>query len=179
MKGGLLAWVFVGGLLAQVNPNMEALEDFTKLINDYGKTKKIAEAEIHGLRPTNSPEEIEHHEKRLAHSIRESRRTARQGDIFKPAIAAAFRRLISQTMNGPEGAAIRQSLRSGSPPSVRTLHVNEPYPAGEPLQSTPPSLLANLPQLPQGLDYRVVGQALVLRDSEANLIIDFLPNAIS
>jgi hypothetical protein len=47
-----------------------------------------------------------------------------------------------------------------------------------PLQSTPPSLLANFPELPKEVEYRIVGHNLILRDVDANLIIDFLTNAI-
>ena len=56
--------------------------------------------------------------------------------------------------------------------------VNDPYPHHVPLQSMPPSLLQSLPKLPKELDYRVVGRDSVLRDTEANLIVDFIPDAI-
>jgi len=36
----------------------------------------------------------------------------------------------------------------------------------------------NLPELPPQLEYRVVGRSLILRDSEANLIVDFIRDAI-
>jgi hypothetical protein len=55
--------------------------------------------------------------------------------------------------------------------------VNAPYPP-VPLQSTPPTLLANLPELPPGLDYRIVNRTLVLRDVQANLVLDFIPKAL-
>jgi len=58
------------------------------------------------------------------------------------------------------------------------LQVNATYPATEPLQTLPPNLLANLPQLPEDVEYRVVGRDLVLRDVDANIIVDFIPNAI-
>ena len=38
-------------------------------------------------------------------------------------------------------------------------------------------LLANLPQLPEDMEYRVVGSDLVLRDVDANIIVDLIPNA--
>ena len=47
-----------------------------------------------------------------------------------------------------------------------------------PLQSTPPSLLMNLPDLPKGLEYRLLGNELVLRDADANVIVDYVPNAV-
>jgi hypothetical protein len=42
----------------------------------------------------------------------------------------------------------------------------------------PPDLLARLPRLPRGLEYRFVNHDLVLRDIDANLIIDVVPEAI-
>jgi hypothetical protein len=32
--------------------------------------------------------------------------------------------------------------------------------------------------LPPQVDYRIVGKALLLRDVDANLIVDYIPNAI-
>jgi hypothetical protein len=58
------------------------------------------------------------------------------------------------------------------------LRVNQRYPQGVPLQSTPPTLLLNLPQLPKELEYRIVGRDLVLRDIGANLVVDYLPNIL-
>jgi hypothetical protein len=61
---------------------------------------------------------------------------------------------------------------------LEELRVDHSYPKDAALQSTPPSLLQNLPQLPPDVEYRFVGNALILRDVEANLIVDFLPEAI-
>jgi hypothetical protein len=47
------------------------------------------------------------------------------------------------------------------------------------LQSTPPTILANLPPLPPECDYRLMGRDLVLRDAKTNLIVDIVPNAIT
>jgi len=80
-------------------------------------------------------------------------------------------------MQGGDSARIKSSLKSAEPVKLR-LEVNGAYPDNLPLQSTPPTLLLNLPALPQELDYRIVGHALVLRDAKANLILDFIPNAI-
>jgi len=162
----------------KVNAGAQVLADFQKRVAEYVKVHKVARAEVHGLKPTDSPEAIEHHERKLAHEIREARRGAHPGDIFTPPIAEEFRRLIAETMSGTEASKIRASLRSASPVVLPVLKVNDPYPSGAALQSTPPSLLMNLPQLPPELDYRVVGRTLILRDVEANLVVDSIANAI-
>jgi hypothetical protein len=163
----------------KVNPTSQILSDFSRRVSDYLKVQKAARSNIHGLKPTNSREEIEHHEHELAREIRKARNTAKQGDLFSTEIASEFRRLIAEEMHSPEAARIRESLRSAAPVSPQAIYVNASYPPATPLQSTPPSLLKNLPELPQGLDYRVVGNALILRDVDANLIVDYIPNAIS
>lgn len=163
----------------KVDKPSAAIADFSRRVDLYLKARKAAEAQIPGLKPTNSPEQIEQHEHSLADAIRQVRRDARHGDIFTPEITAEFRRLIENTMHGPQAARVRQSLRSGSPVPPRAISVNASYPPTEPLQSTPPSLLACLPPLPHGLDYRLIGRSLILRDAEANLILDFIPNVIS
>jgi hypothetical protein len=56
--------------------------------------------------------------------------------------------------------------------------VNQVYPTTYPLATFPATLLPLLPPLPEKVEYRIVQNYLVLRDIEANLIIDFMPNAV-
>jgi hypothetical protein len=162
----------------KVNSDSLLIEDFSKRVADYGKLHKAARSQAHALKPTNSAEAIAHHEHEFARRIRESRPGVQPGNIFTPEIAAGFRRLLGMTMQGPEGPRIRESLRRAAPLPPRGLRVNHAYPDGLPLESTPPSLLLNLPKLPAELEYRIVGHELILRDVEANLIVDLIPNAI-
>jgi hypothetical protein len=80
-------------------------------------------------------------------------------------------------MAGPHGADIRASLRRAEPVKIQ-LQINQSYPDNVPLQSTPPSLLLNLPELPKGLEYRLLGNELVLRDADADIIVDYISNAL-
>ena len=154
-------------LLAQPQPpvNAEAAtqQEFLQRISDYLKLRKTIDGQMPRLKQTGSVEKIEHHEKEFTHKIREARRSARQGDIFTPEISSEFRRLIALAMQGPSSGRVEKSLKRQ--PSV-------------PLQSTPPTLLVNLPKLPPELEYRVVGHYLALMDSKANLFLDYIPNAI-
>ena len=70
------------------------------------------------------------------------------------------------------------SLHHAEPVIDVKVQVNAVYPENVPLQSTPPSILINLPKLPPELDYRIVGHNLVLRDVGANIIVDYIPGAI-
>jgi hypothetical protein len=35
-----------------------------------------------------------------------------------------------------------------------------------------------LPELEDGLEYRVLNRELVLRDTQANIVVDYVPNAL-
>ncbi len=160
-----------------INPNAAIVEDFEQRVTEYQKLHKKAESELPRLKRTPSQEKIQHHQHELAHKIREARRGAREGDIFTVAISAEFRRLIGIAMRGQNAARVEESLKSAEPVKLR-LRVNEAYPSGVPLQSTPPTLLLNLPKLPQEVEYRVAGHDLVLLDVKAKLIVDVVPSAV-
>jgi hypothetical protein len=161
-----------------LTPDSLVLKDFSRRVADYVKLHKAAQSEIHALKPTGSQEAIKRHEHQLAERIRADRQGATQGNLFTTEIAQEFRRLIGITMQGPQAARIRQSLQSVAPVGSQAIRIDSTYPAGLPLQSTPASLLLNLPPLPPEIEYRVMGHALVLRDVDANLVVDFIPNAI-
>jgi hypothetical protein len=69
-------------------------------------------------------------------------------------------------------------LAHAEPLPKMKLQVNAKYPEQAPLQSTPPTILMNLPRLPKGLEYRFVGRDLILYDSATNLIVDYLHEAL-
>ena len=127
--------------------------------------------------PADSPEKIVAARRELANKVRVARASAKQGEIFTPKLSEYFRRDIADTLNGPHGKEIRASLRHAEPIKIE-LQINQSYPENVPLQSTPPSLLLNLPELPKGLEYRILGRELVLRDSDANIIVDYVPDAL-
>ncbi len=178
--GALLICLFpvVAGAQDKVNPGALTLQDFSRRVTEYAKLHNTAKAQFHGLKPTTSAGEIQEYERHLAHRLREQRSTITQGNIFTPEIAAEFKRLIGISLQGPEAARIRTTLDHASPVRLTSIRVNRTYPPGVPLQTTPPSLLLNLPPLPPELEYRVVDHTLILRDSDANLIVDYIPNAI-
>ncbi len=162
----------------RVNPDAALVNEFQKRVADYVKLHKAKAGQLPSLKPTDSPETLQKYKEALAHEIQAGRDQAKQGDIFTPPIAAEFRRLIKIAMRRTERAhRIRASLRRGEPVSLK-LAVNGQYPSTVPLETTPATLLGNLPELPPEVEYRVVGRSLVLRDVTANLIVDFLPKAI-
>ncbi len=152
-----------------------AVKEFQNRIDSYLSAKKrqdIAE------KPTDSPSKLAQEKQQTTEKTKESRPEAQQGDIFTPAVAAYFKKQIESTLRGPDGGKIRTSLRHAEPlPNVQ-LKVNAKYPRNLPLQSTPPTLLMNLPPLPKELQYRIVGSTLVLYDMSSGLIVDFISKAV-
>jgi hypothetical protein len=161
-----------------VNQDSLVIANFENSVKEYMKLHNKAKAGAPALKPTNSAHAINQYQRLLVDNIRAARPDAKQGDIFTPEISKEFKRLIAMTMDGPDAAKIRASLRHAEPVSKIPLQVNAVYPQRVPLQSSPPSVLLNLPPLPTELDYRIVGPDLVLRDVGANMIVDFIPGAI-
>ena len=57
--------------------------------------------------------------------------------------------------------------------------VNGPYPQGLPVTTVPPQVLDALPRLPvKDLEYRFVGRRLVLLDTRADMVVDYVDNAL-
>jgi hypothetical protein len=163
-------------LPAQAQTATQEVKDFQTRVKQYLSLRK-SEAGT-SPRPTNSPEKLEAKKQDLASKIKVARPNAKQGDIFTPAIAKYFRTQILATLKGPDGPKVRASLKNGEPVRGVALQVDELYPQGIPIQSTPPSLLQNLPSLPKELEYRIVGRALVLHDIGPDIVVDFIPDAI-
>src|SRR5262249_41182047 len=151
------------------------VQQFEKRVDDYQKLRKSVEAKLSPLKPTDSQATIQGHEEGIAAGIREARSSAKQGDLFTTEISTEFRRLIAMAMKSADAKRIRESLKHAEPVEAQ-LKVNDSYPSKVPLQSTPPSLLLNLPKLPPELEYRLVGRSLILRDVKGNLIVDFIPS---
>lgn len=128
-------------------------------------------------KPTNSPGDIVAKQREIGNKIRVARAGAKQGEIFAPPIAAYFRRQIAGSFAGTHGKEIRASLAHAEPVKME-LEINQSYPPNQPLQSTPPTLLLNLPNLPDELEYRLLDRELVLLDTEGNVVVDYVPNAL-
>jgi len=161
---------------AQVADKSTIVKDFNDRINKYESLKKNQSIPN---KQSNSAEVLTNEKQKAAQKLQNARPAARQGDIFTPAISAYFKRQIQATLHGPGGAKVQQSLRHAEPLPPVHLEVNERYPRNLPLQSTPPTLLQNLPQLPKGLQYRVVGSTLLIYDEASDLIVDLITGAVA
>jgi len=154
------------------------LKSFSDRVNAYLKMEKNLPADK--LSPTKNVDQLAQQRQTLRDALQQARPNAKQGDLFTPETAAVFRKLLRATLTGPSGRKIRASLNHAEPIGPQDLKVNGVYPnvSGQPLQSVPPTMLLNLPVLPKGLEYRISGHTLTLRDEDANMVVDFLPDAL-
>ncbi len=159
----------------------EALRHFEEELAEYAELHAKQVAKLGARLPADARGTVAA-QKALAHAIAAKRAKARPGDIFRPEVQPLFRRLIAEQLEGPDALDARRTLLEGDPEDEGSalpvvVRVNAEYPPGAERSTVPPSLLLTLPPLPECLHYRFVDRDLVLIDSAAQLIVDFLPAA--
>jgi hypothetical protein len=159
-----------------VNADSALVAQFQTRVTDYLKSTAKLRSGLPPLKPTDSRESVTQRGASLALLLTQARSGSAQGEFFTLPIAGEFRRLIGIAFQGLRDRRIRKSLEHAEPVEG-SIKVNAAYPP-VPLQSMPPTLLANLPELPSDLDYRLIGRTLVLRDVHSNLILDYISKAI-
>jgi hypothetical protein len=162
-----------------VNVNASAQQEFKTRLDQYLalRRKAMGEGSAPAPKQSNKPAEINAAEDRVAVAIRAARADAKQGDIFTPDVQAAFRKLLAPELKGEDGAHAKDVLKDDAPTGV-PLKVNGKYPDGQSFPSVPSKLLFNLPKLPMEVEYRIIGKNLILRDTSADIIVDYMMNAI-
>ena len=161
------------------SPDAATIADFNARLEKFVKVQR-ALLKRDPVPKDSTPAQVKAHQDSLASQLRNIRKDAKQGDIFTPQVAALFKRLINPELKGTEGRETKQALEEeDGEVAVVNLKVNASWPAGEPLTTTPANILANLPQLPPDVEYRISNKRhLVLRDVDANIIVDYIFNAI-
>lgn len=142
-------------------------------MHDYFDLRGRLEEGLIPLAITSDVVAIERAETNLARKIRGARATAREGDLFTPEVAAALRLVLHVAMTADTWRSIMDDN-----PGAFAFPINGTYHKTRRLATMPPSILAALPPLPDGVQYRFLGRHLVLHDVRANVIIDRMPDAI-
>ena len=172
-------------LIAAPGDEQKSITDFEQRVQRYWDLRNNIDAAtppIPSDHPT--PEQIVSREDALDERIRAARKDAREGDIFTPEIGKTLAAIIRRQLSSAHGAAAREMiLGEGNPANAESrvpvdLKVNGEYPTDAPIAAMPPSVLAVLPQLPEGLEYRFADRHMFLYDIEAGLIVDIMRNAI-
>jgi hypothetical protein len=176
-----------------VDMDPEVLRKFQHEVEEYVELHQELLKRVPNVSPTATAAEMDAHRKKMADAIRAERHDAKQGDIFKPRVAAAFVAAIRKQLDGPEGPGMLNEIRSGNPRVEGTprqsdpsredrrnvaLAINLAYPDGSPSSSVPSSLLLVLPRLPEQVKYGFIGRALILRETEADLVLDFVRDVV-
>jgi hypothetical protein len=195
MRTLLLAIVASAGLVALIAPQVaaagrqvndesaaalkerstETLKAFSDRVDAYCSLRDRVEAKLGPVPETAEPAVITSRQRSIGRAVRGARSGARQGDLFTSDVASLIRKLIAGDLSRRDPVERRAFLVSQ--PDI-TVHVNDFYPSTVPLATVPPRILAALPRLPQGMQYRFVGTNLILFDVDSNLVVDVLPEAV-
>lgn len=182
----LMALLVIAGTLtaqralfsSQAAPDTRGFQEFGDRVEEYEKLHKDAEKSLPALKKTSKQEAIAAQQQALVNKIRELRSNARRGDIFTPSATEAIARAIKAVFAGPDAHRVQNTIQAGEPLEGFEVQVNQRYPDSLPFTTMPPTLLRMLPRLPDEVAYRILGSDLLLVDRKANMIVDFMPNAI-
>ena len=163
-----------------VNRDAAVMAEFKARVEKYADLHKQLAKGAAAQKETSDPAQIDAAKTALAAKIQAARAGAKQGDIFTPAIRPVFRRLLAPELKGEEGRDAKAVIKDDAPaPGSVPFKVNATFPEDQPLPSVPANLLLTLPSLPAPLEYRIVGQHLLLLDTAADVIVDYILNAIT
>lgn len=140
-----------------------------------------ATKDVASLKPTAEAATIARRQDAQAAAIRARRAGAKQGDLFAPAVAPIIGRVVKEelTKDAEERRKVeKENPRVETPGTRVVLKVDAEYPPAASVSTMPAGLLLRLPRLPEGLEYRFVGKHLVVRDVDANIIIDYVLNVV-
>jgi hypothetical protein len=154
-----------------------ALATMNDRLKQYVDDHKKLEEGLPKLSKEASPEEIDKNQRAFEQRVREARKDARQGDIFGPEAQPVIRRLLAAVFAGPEGKELMASILDENPVGMK-LSVNMRYPDNVPISTVPPEVLQTLPRLSEDMEYRFIGRHLILLDSHAHVVADYIPDAM-
>ena len=174
-----LAVAVLGGCMRGPNPlpppAVAPSGEFAKRIDAYLTLRRRVAATLPPRKETDDAARLVERRKRLAAGIRAARPDARQDAIFTRDVEVDFRRVVQEDIHArapDDRAGVRKEVPRLS------FAVNDEYPETKPLATVPPKLLAKLPRLPEELQYRFFDRHLILLDVDANLIVDYIPDAL-
>ena len=179
----LYAWhAALGHRRGQTRVNAEAAlaAEFAKRVEQYMAVheKVHKKGGVPGLPKETTPEEIDKYQRALA------RRFSNCGP--RPSLATSsprrsapyFRRQLDSVFGGPEGARAAGVDHGRESRSRFSCRSTADTPTRFPSSTMPPQVLAALPKLPQELEYRFIGERLILLDEPAHLIVDYIDDAL-
>ena len=163
----------------KTNANAAVISDFLKRVDAYVALHKKHEDTLPKLSKQTTPQEIDTHQRALAKLIQASRQAAKQGDLLTPAMQRLVRSLLLPIFAGKDGAQIKNEIVDNEYKGDVKLAVNGRYPDEVPVSTMPPQVLEALPKLPEEIEYRFIQNNLILFDSHAHIIADYMIRAFN
>jgi hypothetical protein len=157
--------------------NAKALVAFEKRVAEYRALREKVASRLPAIPTEATAQQVEQATRDLCSGIVAARAGAQVGDVFAPEIRRYLRRQIARALSGPDGAQLRTSILEDDP-RVLPLRVNGLYPDASTLSMMPPRILEALPRLPEPLEFRFVGERLILLDSDVRLVLDWVDAAL-
>jgi hypothetical protein len=156
------------------------MPDFQNRVDAYADLhKRLAKGDA-AQKQTSDAGRLNDAQNTLTARVQAARADAKHGEVFTDTIRPVFRRLLAPELKGQAGRDAKAVLKDDAPDAGTVpFKVNAKYPDGQPLPTVPANLLLTLPPLPAPLEYRIVGQHLLLLDTGADLVVDYILNAIS
>ena len=158
---------------AGVNPDAAAIADFKQRVDAYVVLHNKVESMLQEPSQDGRPEAVVEHQREFARLMQKERPYAKPGDIVTKPMRNVIRRLLASVFRGPNGRDIKRSILDTYTGNV-ILRVNWPYPDNAAYSSVPLPILQGLPPLPEALQYRFVGEKLILLDPHARLVADIV-----
>ena len=157
-----------------------ALATMNDRLREYVDVHLKLERSLPKLPKEATPQQIDKNQRALEKLVRETRTNAKRGDLFTAEAQPVIKRLLATVFGGPDGKQLKASIMDENPvdPVQLKLSVNGRYPDTVPLTTIPPQVLQTLPKLHEDLEYRFVGDWLILLDVHAHVIADYIDNAL-
>lgn len=152
-----------------------ALATMNDRLKNYVGVHTKLESTLPRLPTDATPEQIDRNQRTLEKLVREARATAKPGELFTPEAQPVIKRLLDTVFGGPDGQQLKSSIMDENPVGVK-LVVNGRYPDTVPISTVPPQVLQTLPRLSEGMEYRFIGDNLIILDVHAHVIADFIEN---
>jgi hypothetical protein len=155
----------------------QALATMNDRLKEYVELHTKLERSLPNLAKEATPEQIDKNQRALEALVRKARAQAKPGDIFTPQSQPIIKRLLATVFGGPDGKQLKASIMDENPVDVK-ITVNGRYPDAVPLSTVPPQVLQTLPKLTEDLEYRFINDTLIILDTHAHVIADFIDNAL-
>jgi hypothetical protein len=155
----------------------DVVAEFRKRVTEYAALQKRAETVVAPMPKNATSDQLADAQQKLSHALVSARANAKAGDIFHPPMQAYVRRVLKNVFSRPDGKQLRASILDENPVGM-PVRINGPYPDQIPLSTMPPQVLEVLPKLSENLEYRFIGDRLILFDTHAHLIVDYVDGAL-